>query len=126
MLRSCHHAVLLGVSLVFGAGCMSAAAEPGAAVAAIAVEPSDNGILLVGKAVALAPASIDARMTIERSGSGGRMSTSHGGAFTLEKGSSVDVASVGLSMAPGDRLSVELVLSKKGQPIARSVVEVGE
>ncbi|EAS51333.1 hypothetical protein SI859A1_02148 [Aurantimonas manganoxydans SI85-9A1] len=116
------HSALLAAGIMLVTGGASRAAEPGA-IAAIVVEPTDDGVRMTGRAVALSVLSVDAKMTIERSGSGGRTSTSQGGRFTLEKGESADVATVGLSMAAGDALSVELVLSVDGRTIARSVVE---
>ncbi|HEX2020646.1 MAG TPA: curli-like amyloid fiber formation chaperone CsgH [Aurantimonas sp.] len=122
MFQASPYAALVAAGLLLGAGGMSRAAEPGA-IAAITVEPTKDGVRLTGRAVALAAVTVDAKMTIERSGSAGRTSTSQGGSFTLEQGESVDVASVGLSMAAGDALSVELVLSAGGETMARSTVE---
>ncbi|SKA26824.1 curli-like amyloid fiber formation chaperone CsgH [Consotaella salsifontis] len=117
------YAALLAAGLLSAAGAAAHAGQSGSALATIAIEPTDTGVRLTGKAVALAAVSLDAKMTIERTGTAGRTATSQGGAFQLKAGERADVASVGLSMAPGDRLSVELVLSVDGQPIARSVVE---
>ncbi len=122
MFQASRYAALVAAGIMLVTGGASRAAEPGA-IAAIAVEPTKDGVRLTGRAVALAAVTVDAKMTIERSGSAGRTSTSQGGSFTLEQGESADVASVGLSMAAGDALSVELVLSAGGETIARSTVE---
>ncbi|WP_157944507.1 curli-like amyloid fiber formation chaperone CsgH [Mangrovicella endophytica] len=106
-------------------GAAARADESEAAVATIAVEPSESGIRLTGRAVGLAAVEVDARLTIERVGAGGRTSTTQGGVFKLVKGQSVDVATVGLSMAAGDHLSARLVLAANGRPVASSTVETG-
>jgi hypothetical protein len=63
-------------------------------------------------------------MTIEKSGPSGRTSTTQGGAVTLAAGQAGDVATVGLSMTPGDQLSVELVVSADGKEVSRSRMSV--
>ncbi len=111
---------------------MAAMSLPGAraqetpfAVAGIAAEPSAGGVTLAGRALALVAGRYEAEMRIEKSGASGRTSTTQGGAVTLAAGETGTVATVGLSMAPGDTLAVELVLSAKGREISRSRLSVG-
>lgn len=102
------------------------AQEPPAAVALIEAIATDDGVRLEGRALALTRGRYDARMTIEKSGASGRTSTTQGGAVDLAAGQSASVATVGLSMAAGDVLAVELVLTAEGEEVSRNRLSVGQ
>lgn len=109
---------------------MASAAHAGppeaAALGSIVVSTSSTGVKLTGRAAALSDVELDALMSIEKSGASGRMSTSQGGSFSLKAGESADVATVGISMAPGDKLSVELTLKSDGRELSSSTLSVGQ
>lgn len=101
-------------------------AEPAsAAIASIAVEAEAGSVRLSGHALGLAEGHVAARMTITKSGPSGRMSTTQGGEFDLSKGKDAVVATVSLSMAAGDRLDVDLVLTDGQREVSRSKLSVG-
>jgi hypothetical protein len=120
----------LRLAMALGAGVLAgsahAAPPSSCAVAAIAVEPGAGGVTLTGRAVALADCRFSASMTVERSGQAGAMKTTQGGSFSLDKGQSASVATVGVSISAGDHLEVVLVLSFDGREIATSSLRVGE
>lgn len=113
------------LAVLMSAGPSHAQAEP-AAVASIVAERSVGGVRLSARVLALGAGDFDARMRIEKSGPSGRLSTTQGGAAKLEAGGEGVVATVGLSMAPGDTLSVDLVVSSGGRDVAHSRLTVGE
>ena len=94
-------------------------------VASIEATASGNGVRFVGRVLALSEGRFDARMTIEKTGTSGRTSTSQGGAVTLVAGASADIATTTLSLAPGDQVSIDLVLSTDGQAVASSRLVIG-
>ncbi len=95
------------------------------AIASIAVEGGSGTVRLTGHALGLSPGHVEARMTIKKSGASGQTSTTQGGAFDLSAGQDAVVATVGLSIAPGDRLEVDLVLTSSQQEVSRSTLNVG-
>lgn len=95
------------------------------AIASIAVEGGSGSVRLTGHALGLSAGHVEARMTIRKSGASGQTSTTQGGAFDLSAGQDAVVATVGLSIAPGDRLEVDLVLSSRQQEVSRSTLNVG-
>ena len=100
-------------------------AADASALASILVSNGPAGVRLTGRAAALADVDLKAAMTIEKSGRSGKMSTRQGGSFSLKAGEEADVATAGLSMAPGDRLSVELRLTSDGREISTATLSVG-
>jgi hypothetical protein len=95
------------------------------AIASISVDRTETGVKLTGRALALSKCTLDARMTIDRSGPNGRASTTTGGTFALQKDESVDVGVADISMTAGDRLSAKLTLTSGGHELATSSVNVG-
>lgn len=116
--------LLLGLTMTNSATAQDIAEA--AALGSIGVTTSETGVKLTGRAAALSDVEVDALMSIEKSGASGRMSTSQGGSFSLKAGESVDVATVGISMAPGDKLSVELTLKSDGRELSSSTLSVGQ
>ncbi|MBP0441051.1 curli-like amyloid fiber formation chaperone CsgH [Tianweitania sediminis] len=101
-------------------------AQSAAAVATVEASATEGGVRLVGRAVALADGRYEAKMAIRKSGRSGETSTTQGGAFELQAGKTADVASVGLSMVPGDTLVVDLVLTAGGEEVSRTMLSVGK
>lgn len=119
-------ALSLAVALM-SASSAAQAAGPAAAVAVIDVEAAPNGVRISGRALALSAGRFEATMRVEKSGPAGRSNTTQGGSATLDAGKSSSVATVGLSVAPGDRLEVELVLTgENGAEVARNTLVVGD
>ncbi|SMC93336.1 hypothetical protein SAMN06297251_11338 [Fulvimarina manganoxydans] len=120
-------AVLLALALlVGGAGSSSAQTRDASAAASIAVSPRDDGLTLIGKAHALTNAEGQARMIVTKTGLSGRVSTTQGGEFALAAGESADVATVGLSTSPGDRLTVDLTLTSGERVLSTSRLTIDE
>lgn len=99
-----------------------AAAGSGAALAIIDVLKTENGIEIVGKALAMSDARISGEMVISRKGASGSVSTRQGSDFDLTSGQSVDIARVGVSYVGGDLLEITLTLRQDGVVIAESVL----
>ncbi|MCP3054450.1 MULTISPECIES: curli-like amyloid fiber formation chaperone CsgH [Aurantimonas] len=118
------------ISLLLGLTMTNAAMAQGiakaAALGSIVVTTSETGVKLTGRAAALSDVEVDALMSIEKSGASGRMSTSQGGSFSLKAGESADVATVGISLTPGDKLSVELTLKSNDRELSSSTLSVGQ
>lgn len=87
--------------LVYGSP--GTAAAQATAVATIEVMGTANGVRISGRALALSAGRFDAELRIEKDGRAGRTATTQGGSVTLEAGRSADIATVGLSLAPGSR-----------------------
>lgn len=117
---------LLSVLAVLMSHSGAQAQGAGAAVASIAVEASQAGVTLRGQALALSAGRFETSMRIEKSGPSGRTSTTQGGALSLAAGEAGTVATVGLSLAPGDTLSIELVVTAGGQVVSTSQLSVGQ
>ena len=65
-------------------------------------------------------------MVVTKKGASGRVSTTQGGDFALSAGDSADVAHVGLSMAPGDQVVVELSLTSGDRVLSTSRLAINE
>ncbi|MEE2951285.1 MAG: curli-like amyloid fiber formation chaperone CsgH [Pseudomonadota bacterium] len=85
---------------------------------------TDGGLQVTGRVLAVSSGAGSAKMSIEKNGPSGRTSTTQGGSFDLEKGEHRDIATVGLSFSPGDKLSIELVLTADGQTLSSAKVEM--
>lgn len=124
----------LGIVLLAGAflstgSSLSAAEKAGTdmtVAASIAVLTRTDGLTLVGRAQALTDADGEARMVVTKKGASGRVSTTQGGDFALSAGDSADVAHVGLSMAPGDQVVVELSLTSGDRVLSTSRLAINE
>ena len=124
----------LGIVLLAGAflstgSSLSAAEKAGTdmtVAASIAVLTRTDGLTLVGRAQALTDADGEARMVVTKKGASGRVSTTQGGDFALSTGDSADVAHVGLSMAPGDQVVVELSLTSGDRVLSTSRLAINE
>lgn len=113
-------AVLVGV-LASGP---SDAAEP-AVLAFIDLNYTDNGIEVLGKALAVSDVHVKGKMTISRKGASGTVSTSQGSGLTIAAGKSAEIARVNVSYHAGDRIEVIVVLSQDGKIIAESSLSTG-
>lgn len=65
-------------------------------------------------------------MIVTKTGLSGRVSTTQGGEFALAAGESADVATVGLSTSPGDRLTVDLTLTSGERVLSTSRLTIDE
>lgn len=105
---------------------LSAHAGEQVALAVIDVARTADGIEIVGRAVGLADGPVSGLMTISRTGQSGSVSTSQGGEIDMKAGQAADIARVGVSFQPGDRLEVVLALSQGANVIARTTLTAGE
>jgi hypothetical protein len=113
-------AALLGV-LASGPGY---SAEP-AALAFIDLRYTDNGIEVLGKALAIADIQVKGEMTISRKGAAGSVSTRQGSDLSMTKGQSAEIARVNVSYQAGDQIEVKVVLSQNGNILAQSSLKTG-
>lgn len=96
------------------------------ALAVIDVVGTQSGIEVVGKAVALTDARLSGKMSISRQGAAGSVSTSQGGELELSAGETGDIARVGISFQPGDRLEVTVVLMQDGNVVSEASLRTGQ
>ena len=121
--------VLLASAFLSTGSSLSAAEKAGTdmtVAASIAVLTRTDGLTLVGRAQALTDADGAARMVVTKKGASGRVSTTQGGDFALSAGDSADVARVGLSMAPGDQVVVELSLTSGDRVLSTNRLAINE
>jgi hypothetical protein len=118
---------MLGAGLAALAGGAAAAqdAASSAALGWISLEPSAAGVVIVGHALAFAAGEVDATMTVSRSGKAGTSRTRQSDRVTLAAGGAATLSRTALSFAPGDRLDVELELSRGGHVLSRSRLDSG-
>lgn len=102
----------------------SALAEPAqsasTALALISVEAHDGNIQLIGSALALEASAFSGEMVIDRRGDAGSVSTRQARDFNLAAGEKADIARVGVSYRPGDRLDVTVTLTHNGAIISQT------
>ena len=113
---------VLVASLAAG-GAVHADEASGAALASVLVTPTQTGIEVVGRIIALASGTYAGAMAIERSGTAGTVSSGQSGEVTLGAGEAGEIARVGLSMAEGDRISVTLEVMRDESVVARASSE---
>ncbi|MDY8108314.1 curli-like amyloid fiber formation chaperone CsgH [Fulvimarina sp. 2208YS6-2-32] len=120
------HRILPLIAALFGLGLMGqpAAARDAMALAAIAVEPGAGAVTIVGQVVALAPGRYGGRLTVDRSGASGTVTSKQGGSAELRAGEVSSMARVDLSLSPGDGLEVSFVVLSDGVEIASSKMTV--
>jgi hypothetical protein len=119
--------------LSFGAGLAWLAgivlAEPlvaGEALALVDVDIREQGIEVVGTAVAITSGEYQGEMIIDRKGRSGSVSTRQSRDIALSAGERADIARVGVSFQPGDKVTVTVVLRRDGSLISQAVLSTGE
>jgi hypothetical protein len=95
----------------------------GAALAQIEAIPTDNGLTLTIGVVALADVEGVAEVSVVRKGRAGEVRTSQSQAFDLAASETTTVARLGISMAAGDSLLVEALLTSGGKVISTTRLE---
>jgi hypothetical protein len=99
-------------------------AEP-AALAFIDLRYTDDGIEVLGKALAVTDIQLKGEMTVSRKGASGSVSTRQGSDLLMTKGQSAEIARVNVSYQAGDRIDVKVVLSQDGNIVAQSSITTG-
>lgn len=119
--------------LSFGAGLAWLAgivlAEPlvaGEALALVDVDIREQGIEVVGTAVAITSGEYQGEMIIDRKGRSGSVSTRQSRDIALSAGERADIARVGVSFQPGDKVTVTVVLRRDGSLISQAILSTGE
>jgi hypothetical protein len=116
----------LGFALMTGGAAMAQGTNPpAAALGWLSLEPSPAGVVVVGHALALTRGTIDATMTIARTGKAGTSRTRQSDHVTLDPGATATLSRTGLSLVPGDHLAVDLELSQDGHVVSRSRIDSG-
>lgn len=92
-------------------------------LASISMDHTPSGLTIAARAHALTGGDYEADMRIEKDGPSGTMSTRQGNALTLAAGDTADIARVGLSLAPGDSLSIRVDIYHDGELIAETTAE---
>lgn len=111
------------------AGCGAATAvlgeESPAALAEIGVDAAESTLVVTGRVVGMSKGTVDARMTIERIGASGRVSTAQSGTFNLSPGDKAEVARTSLSYGLEDRIEVSLAVTRGGEVISEAIFSAG-
>lgn len=97
-----------------------------AAFAFIDLRYTDNGIEVLGKALAVADIQVKGEMTISRKGASGSVSTRQGSDLSIAAGKSAEIARVNVSYQAGDQIEVKVILSRDGKIIAQSSLSTGD
>ena len=103
----------------------AAASENDVAIAAVEIRPTDGGLRLEGKAIALSDISVAGAMEIERSGASGNVSTRQASKLDLAAGETGVIASVNVSFSPGDTLKVTVTLREGDTVVSQASVTTG-
>lgn len=108
-----------------GAGALpepSHAGDEGVALALIGVESRADGIEIVGSALAVEAGAFQGEMVIDRQGASGSVSTRQARDFVLAAGERSDIARVGVSYRPGERLRVTVTLRRDGGTVSEATL----
>lgn len=103
---------------------VAALGEDDRVTASVAVTSSDETVTIIGKATASEAGSYRGQMIISKIGQSGRANTTQGGSLELAAGETADIARVGLSMQPGDRIEVSVNVLDGETVLATAVTEL--
>ena len=120
---------LLAAGLALSGTAMSEAAraaEESAALALIGVNAREGNIEVVGGALALEAGTFLGEMVIDRQGASGAVSSRQSREVTLATGEEADIARVGVSYTPGDRLTVTVILKREGIVVSQASLSTAE
>jgi hypothetical protein len=104
----------------------SHASDESSALALIGVDMRDDGIEVVGTALAAEAGAFKGEMVIDRRGASGSVSTRQSRDVVLAAGEQADIARVAVSYRPGDRLSVTLTLTRDGAVVSKATLSTAE
>lgn len=120
---------LLAAGLVLSGAVVSEPAQAGegsAALALIGINTRDGSIEVVGGALAVEAGAFLGEMVIDRQGASGTVSTRQSREFILATGEEADIARVGVSYRPGDRLTVTVTLRREGVVVSEATLSTAE
>lgn len=120
---------LLAAGLILSGATMSEfahAGEQSVALALIGVNARDGGIEVVGGALAVEAGAFLGEMVIDRQGASGTVSTRQSREVILATGEQADIARVGVSYRPGDRLTVTVILRRDGVVVSEATLLTAE
>lgn len=105
----------------------TAGETPAAAFAEIGVDMAGDAVVVIGRVVGIEKGAYDARMTIDRVGASGRISTSQAGTFDIaEPGDKAEVARTSLSYGSRDRIQVKIEVLHAGKIISQANFAAGD
>lgn len=111
---------LLAASFFTATPVAAVSLETAAAVATITVGRTDAGLSVTGGALALLAGDYEATMSIDRRGKSGTMKTKQAGKMSLVAGENGNIAKVGLSYQPGDKVDIHLDVSAGGKAVSQA------
>jgi hypothetical protein len=111
---------LLAAPLFMAAPVAAASLKTAAAVATITVGRTDAGLLVTGSALALSAGDYEATMSIDKRGKSGTMKTKQAGKMSLAAGESGNIAKIGLSYEPGDKVDIRLDVTAGGNAVSQA------
>jgi len=120
---------LLAAGLALSGAAMSEpalAGEESAALALIGVNARDGSIEVVGGALAVEAGTFLGEMAVDRQGATGTVSSRQSREVTLATGEEADIARVGVSYTPGDRLTVTVILKREGIVVSQASLSTAE
>lgn len=111
---------LLAAPLFLAAPVTAASLETAAAVATITVGRTDAGLSVAGGALALLAGDYEATISIDKYGKSGTVKTKQAGKMSLAAGESGNIAKVGLSYEPGDKVDIRLDVTAGGKAVSQA------
>ena len=111
---------LLAAPLFLAVPVAAASLETVAAVATITVGRTDAGLSVTGGALAFSADDYEATMSIDKHGKSGTVKTKQAGKMSLAAGESGNIAKVGLSYAPGDKVDIRLDVTAGGKAVSQA------
>ncbi len=100
--------------------------EKSGALALISVNAGEDGIEVVGTALAIEAGAFKGEMVVDRKGSSGTVSTRQSRDVTLAAGDQADIARVGVSYRAGDQLTVTVTLTRDGALVSEATLSAAE
>ena len=125
-MRLARYSALIGGFLISMGIIMSTrAALAGGVIAWMDINPVGGLIQITGRAYSAQQATIDYTLQIQRTGSSGNTTSKQGGKADLQEGKAAVLSTTSVNMQPQDQLAILLTVSRGGEVLATSAIQVG-
>jgi hypothetical protein len=125
-MRLARYGALIGGFLVSMGIIMSAkAALAGDVIAWMDINPVGGLIQIAGRAYSAQQTTIDYTLQIQRIGGSGNTTTTQGGKADLHEDKAAVLSTTSVNMQPQDQLAILLTVSRGGEVLATSAIQVG-
>ena len=125
-MRLARYGALIGSFLVSMGIIMSAqAALAGDVIAWMGINPVGGQIQITGRAYSAQQTTVDYALQIQRTGSSGNTTTKQGGKADIQSGRIAVLSTTSVNMQPQDQLAILLTVSRGGEVLSTSAIQVG-